>query len=114
MHAHSRLPPTVAGAANRASPTELMSDSYRARAPLNLSAEYRRAIAAERRYDELKRMGATSLAREGLAATDISTSHLQRILFLGKDFGGTTRGRTRETLDDNRNPLQPENDMAPL
>jgi hypothetical protein len=35
-------------------------------------AEYRRAVAAERRYDDLKRMGATALAREGIAPADIS------------------------------------------
>ena len=95
MHAHSRLPPTVAGAANRASPTELMSDSYRARAPLNLSAEYRRAIAAERRYDELKRMAATSLAREGLAAADIPRRIFNEFYSLGRT-SEARRGAARE------------------
>ena len=73
MYAHSKLARTVVGAANRATANgvhvRLMPGLERLSTVI---AEYRRAIAAERRYDDLERMGAKELAREGIATADIS------------------------------------------
>jgi predicted N-acyltransferase len=61
-----------------------------------VSAEFRRAIAAERRYDELRRKDAAGLALEGIAGAEIPRRVFEEFYSL------TSTERTESAPDDGR------------